>query len=291
MKPCFGRDYGPLRRCGICRDSSACRMYTEAFSGLRSLSEQVAEAEAAFLHPPETFLEAYKRMFVQFFGRVPHGLNAPRNAKALARAKALCDERGIPYWVWISAQMHCMLPWLNSSLTPGARVGFQPRMLAGSGAERRYKGYVEYRHKVYRNVSAVPPSETEEGLLLAILQGAEESYGSAIVNDLPVPDMPLTWRAVIDGDKEHSAFMHYALIRDKMGPERLSLLRRLVQLRAAFSVVEKVKHGLPDLIGVAPFERFDWPFMRDFLRRLFPPKRKEAVSLSFADGYVWNGRR
>jgi hypothetical protein len=69
------------------------------------------------------------------------------------------------------------------------------------------------------------------------------------------------------------------------------VLKAVVQVRAAFSVAERVRHGLADRVGYVGGMRFPWPAFAQLLERLAPARAsvKPSEDIGAVSGHLWGG--
>ncbi len=275
----------------------------------KSITELCVELEAALRTPKGSDLsDLYARMYLQHFSRSPRRFDSNRTLKVFKRVQEFCESEDIEPAMWITAQMHGLKNWLRDPQKNRRRVTFMPTMLSGENAKRRYNVYIRMAQARYKRAACDTfDAQTDEGLLLSELTGAEERVGEYYVRETVLGREPtlddavehaipgLNWVAVfldVEAKKEFMAFFkHATLLRSRLGADRVAQLKRTVQIRAAFNVTERFAHGLPDRIGLADGVEFRWMALARLLRRLKPevPAREKAMKLHRTPGFLWGG--
>ena len=274
----------------------------------KSLTELCIELEDSLKTPKgSSTTSVYTRLYQQHFGSSPKVLSE-RAPKAFQWVRGFCESEGIDPAMWITAQMHGLRAWLEDPSKNRRRLKFLPTMLTGANAKKRYNVYIRMAQTRYRRAACDTfDTQTDEGMLLAELTGAEERIGEYYVRATILGSEPtledavehavpgLNWIAVfldVEAEKDFMEFFKHArLLTNRFGEDRLKELKRLARIRAAFNVTERFIHGLPDRVGIAEGVEFQWKALARFLRRLKPEVsgREKVTGLSMASGLLWGG--
>lgn len=275
----------------------------------RSLTELCTQVEDTLKTPKGSSLpKVYTRVHQQHFGSTPRRLTAERVTKAFRWVQEFCESEGIEPAMWITAQMHGLRKWLDDPEKNRRRIKFMPTMLTGENAKKRYNVYIRMAQVRYRRAASDTfDAQTDEGILLAELTGAEERIGEYYVRATILGEKPtledavehavpgLNWVAVfidVEAKKDLMEFFRHAtLLKNRFGEDRLMQLKEAAQIRAAFNVTERFSHGLPDRIGLADGITFQWKALARLLWRLKPevPEREKVTKLTGASGFLWGG--
>lgn len=277
----------------------------------KSLTQLCIELEVGLKTPKASKLfDVYSRVYQQHFARAPKrssGLS-PRCSKAFKWVREFCESECIDPAMWITAQMHGLKKWLQDPVKNRRKIGFMPTMLTGENAKRRYNVYVRMAQARYRRASSDTfDAETDEGVLLAELTGAEERIGEYYVRATILGREPTlegavehaspgaNWISVfldIEPEKGLMAFFkHATLLKRRFGEDRLARLKEAATISAAFNVVERFTHGLPDRVGIADGVEFQWTALARLLHRLKPDvkTREKVTSTGKVPGLLWGG--
>ena len=277
----------------------------------KSLTQLCIELEDALKTPKASdFFSVYSRVYQQHFARAPNVslASSPRAAKAFKWVREFCEPEGIDPAMWITAQMHGLKKWLNDPERNKRKIGFMPTMLAGENAKKRYNVYVRMAQARYKRASCDTfDTQTDEGILLAELTGAEERIGEYYVRSMILGREPTledavehaapgaSWISVfldIDPEKELMEFFKYATrLKRRFGEDRLARFKEAATIHAAFNVAERFGHGLPDWIGIADGVEFQWKALARLLYRLKPEakQREKVTNMSGVPGFLWGG--
>ena len=275
----------------------------------KSLTQLCIELEDSLKTPKGSDLfSIYARVYQQHFGRVPRSAMSERAAKAFKWVCEFCESEGIDPAMWITAQMHGLKSWLQDPQKNTRRITFMPTMLTGENAKKRYNVYVRMAQARYKRAACDTfDAQTDEGVLLAELTGAEERIGESYVRTMLLGQAPTledaveyavpgaNWISVfLDLEPEKDLmefFKHATLLKRRFGEERLAQLKEAARIRAAFNVVERFTHGLPDRIGVADGVEFQWKALARLLCRLRPEvkQRERVTNTAEVPGLLWRG--
>ncbi len=301
---CFGfLSPGEHPDCPTCGYAVPCVQWGMEWKERLSLSELLHVAELRFsvegllrgegvMDP----LEVYAVLYEKHFGRRPSAahLEAARTVRILYRVQAYCRASDIELAMYIGAQMRGMKKG-GFPVRFGRSIGFQPNMLLGEKALRRYDIDVQKGRKRFQSpVENVHDSDTMVGKLMDLFTLDEMEVAEYFVHATLVGE-DVTWGRAIKQTHPSEEWYGVDLVeRGWPGTRALSALRQdfthtvvfgckeVGRLRAAVSIAAQVKPGLADRIGASVFE---WPAFADMLLDRFGPKiRRPAPDLSGVSG-------
>lgn len=247
------------------------------------LSQRILDLQAEADAEPEAIGRLYDKLFLKHFGFPSPRRASTRANIAFGRVFAWCTRHGVRIADYIAANMLLLKPRLG-------RHTFQPLMLSGERAERRYNGVLGRANRRFQSGSmrVFDDRETWLGRLRAAVCVSEQDVAEVYV-EVNLAGEELSWAdaaGMVETTDEWRQFQrrglafHDLIVRyGIVAAEREALL---ASLRAAWAVAERLEHGLPDKIA---YHRFSWPAFVRLLRYLgFAPKRTEQVLVPLCVG-------
>lgn len=256
----------------------------------RSLSERIRDLEAELDRVPDARFQQriYDQLYLLHFGKPSRAKPSLKTNEIFGRLASWCARNEVDFATFIAANMTLLKPRLK-------RYGFQPNMLRGENAERRYNGYLARANRRYRcgSHSVFAGTETWVGRIRADLVETESEIADVFVR-ANLGGEPTTWEQAVACCEHTAVWVEFAKKRGAWttlvsfyGSDRPVEEQKLAQLRAAWSVAQGLQHGLPDRIG---FTEFTWSGFLDLMRQVLPePKTRSAVDLGEVDVTVWGG--
>lgn len=288
---CFGDRYlSRDTRCARCAFKPGCEKLTAAWAEKRSLSELLAEAEVTLddVRDGESVEETYTRLHQEFFGRRPrHGASA-RHAKAFETVRNLPPE--IDRETYIAGNM-----WAMQAFAKESPYGFQPMMLSGERAMRRYHAYLgQMRRRFRHGRHTAKTSHTERGRLRRELFETEHEIAEWFVS-ARVAGKQTTWSdavsyvnpgAVWTAAHKGGPVDTYHRLCSVFGTQAVPREAVYATLRVACAIAEQYEHRLADRIGVRVF---DWPAFADLVARILPSQNDDVVACDLVgvEGRTW----
>lgn len=256
-----------------------------------SLSERVRDLEHELdrIAPEDLQGKIYDQLYRLHFGRRSFRRNDNmRHNTALGRAYRWCLENEVDFATFVAANMTLLGDRCG-------RYGFQPNMLSGENAIRRYNGYVARANRRYRrgNRDAFG-GKTWIGLIRQRATATETEIGDLFVHT-NLSGGSLTWEDacdLVERSEEWSDLQQrrgaYLRIADLYGKYRADRERTLVTWKAVWNVAQGLRHGLPDHFG---FTEMTWSFFLDFARSHLPDAPAAAsFDMPFAGIIDWRSR-
>lgn len=292
LPSCFGDRYAATdTRCRRCPARDECARHTAAWSRTPSLSEHIAQLaksrHAGEAGAPETPEALYVRLCREATGQTPRLVTDRQRAVFTAVVKS-CAEQGIDLATYIAGNIWALRRWLATH----TRIGFQPTLLSGENALRRYHAYLGHLSRHFKrarhgaNVGETPAATFRRQLFLG-----EFAFGEAFVAQFLAFGEATVASAIEEADPnekwlgletQRKSAYHAACVL--FGAKGLKLERECARLNAAAAVAETYQHGLADRIG---FTEFTWLGLARLIKRLVPTRTRERVELSDVEGAVW----
>jgi len=289
---CFGdRHLDADPKCEACPVEPKCIESTERWAKHPSIAERLHALEASIdeADEDETVEEAYARLYQEFFGRKPRLGKSVQHARAFERVRELTSSGDIDASTYIAGNM-----WAMRDYADKLPYGFQPSMLSGEKALRRYHAYLGHLRRRYRHGRhSGKNTHTERGRLRRQLfeaeheiaewfvagriDGGDGTWDEAVDYVNPGPE----WRAA-NGNRGGATYHKLCAV---FGTKGLARERELATLRAACAIAEQHQHRLADRIGASAF---DWPAFARLLQRILPkPEPVASADLSEIPGRTW----
>lgn len=294
---CFGFGFGEDRICAACAYRESCRPLTVEWASHKSLMEQLVEAEEAVVSVLKSpSVEAlYARLYEKHYGRAPtrKSMATTRSRNAFEHVRKLVESEGVDPALYVTANMHGMAAWLEEQKRIGrANVSFQPNMLSGENAYRRYVVYCRRaRKQAYGADVEAMDGLTYLGDLINEIAADEERIGHYYVVSW-ISDDRITWvEAAMEAEPEAAwmstdpTFMRsgYAYPKKyadslswRFGMDGVRQIKKVARLRAAVAVANLMTPGLADQLGC--HTRFRWRAFAELMAMLFPKVEREELS-------------
>lgn len=262
---CYGFDFERTHAtCRVCPYAGACSKVSARWDDRLSISKALVQAEAA-LHPAHgldldvEMPELYARVYELYFGRRPvmASVQSPSRASILSRLRVFCIREDIDVTFWIAANMAAMQQACKTGRVGAMRSGFQPNMLVGEGARRRYNIAITKLSKLRRVVVEELLLKYSRARVQHKLVACEQSVGEMYVASWVI-GKPMTW---LEARRAVKTSLEWR------GMQRDSALARYVMLQAAFYVVSRYKVGLADYVGLQG--EFSWEALARLMRDVF----------------------
>lgn len=287
---CFGDRYLDAdSKCERCAVRTECHDLTASWGELHSLSELLfaAEREIDTQRDRETVEDTYRRLYRDFFGRAPRHGQSVMHERGFDAVKALPDD--VDRETYIAGNMWAMRDFANAS-----RFGFQPMMLSGERAMRRYHAYLGRLRRRYRcgkHTSNNTSNElgkvrrqlfegehaVAEWFVAGRVAGRVERWEDAVAYVSPSD----VWTAAHGYGPKRT----YHRLCTTVGTRRLAAECAYATLRAASAIAEQYQHRLADRIGV---RGFDWGAFADLIQTTVQPRAGgDAPDLTEVSGKAW----
>ena len=235
-----------------------------------------------------TVPEIYDKLYLDFFEERSRRKNSERNANALQRAWTWCVDNKVDFGTYVAANMTLMR---DKTL----RYGFQPNMLSGVNAQKRYHGYMARTNRQFRHGHRSARIQTDTWLgrtrVAAVLTetAVAEIYVGANLNDcattweeamVSAGGLCVEWKSLTN--RRGKAWVELCKL---WNTERAESERQLMILHAAWNVAQGLQPGLPERIG---YTEFLWPSFLSLMQEILPERRvREKVDLSDVDVVQW----
>lgn len=303
---CFGLGYQTAdRMCLRCPVRSQCSDVCLRWVDRRSLAELLADVEKATSATFEidTEMDAdelYARLYQKHYGRRPRPdlFRSKRWRAWLNKAETFCEEKDIDLSVWMTAQMHGMKKWIMAQRKTNKRIAFQPNMLVGEKAFRRYEIYRAIARRRFKQArDTTMDSDTEIGKFIEALLDGEEVVGGYYVAARVAGDRmsweqaieetspPSLWKMIRGGMKDKEYRRWFLATVNRYSVERIHQWRWLARVRAMVNVARHYNAILPDRIGVD--ENPTWDGIAALLARLYAGPKLQVNGLEGVTGTVW----
>jgi len=267
---------------------------------VESIAQRVAHLErdiASFTAIDITTL--YEQLFLRHFGVKTRTAGKPHAQKFLTRVKELCTKFGIDPETYIVAQMDALKPWLSEPRQVARKMRFQPSMLSGENAARRYNGYLITAYYRMRKVDArALDIQSYEGKMVSqayadeleivsdyvdeVYAGGKQTYEQIATSEKRTP----AWFALVSTSKDLKVEVLRSGIVDVYGLKYLRKLRRLIRFKVALATCERYRAGLS--ARLAARDSFTWNDFASAVKRLVPPrKRGNEADLTGIPGAEW----
>lgn len=292
---CFGFEHDPARKaCRTCAFKPRCELTTKVWQARKSIAEKLADLESSAR--PEnrtgTTTELYCDLLRQHY-TVKVSVRAkasPQFVAAMAWVDDYCDREDIDRALYITAQMHSMMPYLSKTT---ARVKtFMPNMLRGDNAITRFKAFVLNGHRHFKEASTRTfEGQTAWAAILNEVAESEEDVANAYVQEFVVTgrsswndtaslfDSSPVWLGLRNKDRAVTSRMEQSFGRGA------PLILPIASLRAANAIAARFHWRLPARIS---FDGdFSWPDFAALIRSEFQPSALAKPAPTHGDGLAY----
>lgn len=290
---CFGLHHElGASRCRTCDYATECAEIVARWEPRLSLARAVCECEQSLETASSASVEdIYARVYREFFGRLPRHGASTVHKRAFDYVREVTADGSVDVETYIAGNM-----WALQEFASKNRYGFQPMMLQGERAMRRYSAYLgrlarRYRHAKHsghttgtergdmRRMLFESEHEVGEWYTASVVAGRAVTFEQAIEHVAPSD----VWIA-LQSKGQSKAYARACLI---FGSANVQAEKRLASLRAAEAVANSYESGLADRVGV---QRFDWHSFALLVKRLIAPVMVERATAP-VDHWVEKWRR
>ena len=295
---CYGVSYTKDYLCKKCPFKRACESVCSFWNDKLSLTEHLKILEDELLVKVYSDIpNLYCRLHEKHFGRLPSkkSIETRMAVNTFVRLRKFCKKTGADPITFVTAQMHGM----KSLLKDNEQMSFQPTMLSGKNAVKRYNIYISIAARRQRTLSDTLDSETTLDKLLSMLTLNEEIVAEYYVASILIGEA-IDWDDAIDEvepDDDWVAINSELVNLNKEGKilrfklariyssDLLSRCKSVAQLRAAIAIAGKYVAGLPHLIGYN--KEFFWEAYASFLKRILGDRvKKRTTNKEFEGAHV-----
>ena len=310
---CYGLSFAEDKTCQRCAHRDYCKSICAEWVGVPSLAQHLVQVEEGFKGKhvgvtsqhyadvgydkrEDNVVDVYCWAYKQHFGRKPRreSLESGRGLTHITSANMYCIKHSIKFSEWVAVQMYALRDHLPETW------GFQPNMLRGANAEKRWQTQQEMDTRRFKKAGGTTfANKTELGSLWQELTLEEEDVGefyvASVVRNIKVTWQEAVvftrpsdlWRAVVE--KEQARTMAgrsiYSQLSQQHSADLLEQSYALARARAYVRVAATYDPTLPERIGVSG--TVTWEALAELLRKLYGDYAALEVDLQGVTGIAW----